>query len=91
MSKRLEALNFPLPLGTSIKWQMNTGTLFTAYRGGYNLLVSKTDFGWMWKIFVGGILADTAYSYPNIPTSELDAKVKCERRLNIILNPTNNK
>lgn len=85
MNERLKAMSFPLPLGTHIKWTMNSSTHFTADHKDFNCIVSKSGSRWIWQIVQDGLIVGAAFHHPCAPTSELDAKVKCERRLNVIL------
>jgi len=54
---------------------------FVAHYDNFILVVTRGGFAWVWHIFKESLLIDAAFYHPLIPTSELDAKIKCERAL----------
>ena len=70
----------PIP----ITWNFDGKNTFTAKYNEYTLVVFKGDFCWVWQIFNDEVGIDHAAYHPCLPTSELDAKVKCQRALNNI-------
>lgn len=72
----------------SLEWKMNSSQYFIADSDDYRMIAYKNALGWYWKILKDNILIDEAVYHPHTPSSELDAKVKCEKEFNSIKDTT---
>lgn len=68
-----------------MKWTIINQRKFTGHQDDYSAVVTGSGGIWRWELYKDDKVIDVCYNH-SIPTSELDAKVKTERALNIIIN-----